>query len=313
MFGINIRRKKYPITAAQNEERMAKSVSKLAYLVVAILVLITGAHAVMLVLSEAAEFTLAGQSGLVLMLFTILRVGFPLVVELAAVISVTGAIKGLWRGDQKSWAGYIDAVWLIFAAANMITFFAVERGQPLQSWQVAWLQYGLPLSGIIAGVMITRLLLADPDHQRAEEQNAAAEEREANEFNAKVEVEASEPMMLIQRRRAWRDYINGLAAKGYSQDEIDFIVGYLPELQNMPTVTKAAAATSAQPSLFTRARDKLLGGGDNMPEVVPLMTQSEAGQNTQTATQPAQQTPGQGERRQDNGTTKPIGAPENFQ
>lgn len=271
MFGF--KKQKYPITAAQNQERVQKGVSTLAYVVVAVLVLITGAHALMLVLSEAASFTLAGQTGLVLMLFTVLRVGFPLVVELAAVISTVGSIKGLWRGDQKSWAGYIDGVWIIFAAANMITFFAVERGAELQNWQINWLQYGLPLSGIIAGVMIVRLLLADPDHQRAEEESAAAEERNANEFNARVEVEASEPMMLIQRRRAWRDYINGLAAKGYSQDEIDFIVGYLPELQNMPTVSRAAPS---RPSLVDRARERLTGGVGNSTHDEPQPAQPAA-------------------------------------
>ena len=250
------RTKKYPITAAQQQERMAASVSTLAYIVVAVLVAITGAHAIMLVLSEAASFTLAGQTGLVLMLFTVLRVGFPLVVELAAVIGTVGSIRGLWRGDQKSWAGRIDGVWLVFAAANMITFFAVERGQALQGWQTSWLQYGLPLSGIIAGVMVIRLLLADPDHQRAEEESAAVEEHAANEFNARSNVEQSEPMKLIQRRRAWRDYINELSAKGYNDEEIEFIIGFVPELRDMP---KAGSPPPARPSIRERARAYLPG------------------------------------------------------
>lgn len=267
---FNRKTTKYPITAAQNQERAAQGVKMLAYIIVAVLVLVTGAHAVMLVLSEAASFTLAGQSGLMLMIFTALRVGFPLIVELAAVISVVGSIRGMWRGDQKTWATAIDGVWLVFAAANMITFFAIERGQELQGWQVNWLQYGLPLSGIIAGIMVTKLLLADPDHQREEEESAAAEGRAANEFNARIEVESSEPMKLIQRRRAWRDYINGLAAKGYSPDEIAFIIGYIPELQDMPRIA-APTEPAATPSLIDKAR-AAIGIGQNTQSDTPTVT-----------------------------------------
>lgn len=252
MFGK--RKSKYPITEAQAQERAVRSLMGLAYLVVTVLILITGAHAVMLVLSESAAFTLAGYTGVLLILLTALRIGFPLVVEMAAAISTIGAIKGYWRGDQKSWAGRIDGTWLIFAAANMVTFFTIERGAPLESWQRLWLNYGLPISGIIAGVFAIKMILADPDHQRAEENSAAEEERAANEFNARTAVENSDAMKLVEQRKVWRDYANGLRAKGYTDDEISFILSHVPELSAARQAAPSTAPTPiSEPSLLDRA------------------------------------------------------------
>ena len=254
MFGKS--KSKYPISEAQAQQRAVAGLQGLAYVVIGVLVLITGAHAVMLVLSESAAFTLAGYSGILLYFLTALRIGFPLVVEVGAVIGTVGAIKGYWRGDQKTWAGFIDVIWLIFAAANMITFFTIERGAELESWQRVWLNYGLPVSGIIAGVFVIRLIRADPDHQRAEEETAAAEERAANEFNARNTVENSEAMKLVQQRKIWRDYALGLRAQGYTEEEIDFILSHVPELRGMPGTAPTRPA-AAEPSFIDRAFAKM--------------------------------------------------------
>jgi hypothetical protein len=250
MFGK--RKSKYPITEAQAQERAVRSLMGLAYLVVTVLILITGAHAVMLVLSESAAFTLAGYSGILLILLTALRIGFPLVVEMAAAISTIGAIKGYWRGDQKSWAGRIDATWFLFAAANMLTFFTIERGAELETWQRLWLNYGLPISGIVAGVFAIKMILADPDHQRAEENSAAEEERTANEFNARTAVQNSDAMKLVEQRKVWRDYANGLRAKGYTDAEIDFILSHVPELSAAHRAAPAPTPAAPDPSVVDR-------------------------------------------------------------
>jgi uncharacterized Tic20 family protein len=100
---FNRNQSKYPVSDAQAKERMRNGLKGLAYGVIGLMALITGVHAVMIVLSETAAFTLAGQTGLLLLLFTALRVGFPLVTELAAVIHTVGAVNGAWKGDQKTW------------------------------------------------------------------------------------------------------------------------------------------------------------------------------------------------------------------
>ena len=284
MFGKT--KSKYPISEAQAQQRAVRGLQGLAYVVIAVLVLITGAHAVMLVLSESAAFTLAGYGGILLYFLTALRIGFPLVVEVAAVIGTVGAIKGYWRGDQKTWAAAIDGIWLFFAAANMITFFTIERGAELEGWQRLWLNYGLPVSGIIAGVFVIRLIRADPDHQRAEEETAAAEERTANEFNARSNVENSEAMKLVQQRKIWRDYALGLRAQGYTEDEIGFILSHVPELRGLPASAASSVQTAApDPSLINRALAAL--GLSNTTQAAPRQIEPPA-----AAATPA----GQGER-----------------
>lgn len=230
---FNRKQSKYPVTAAQSKERMSRNLKMLAYAVIFGLAVITGFHAVMIVLSETASFTFQGQTGLLLLIMTIFRLGFPLLVEVSAVIQTVGAVNGVWKGDQKTWGGFIDAVWLLFATANMITFFAIERGVPLDGWQINWLQYGLPVSGIIAGVLVTKMILSDPAHKRAEEESAAEEERVGTEHLARSQVENSDAMYAVQIRRAWRDYVKKLEAQGYDDDEIAFMIANVPELHSI--------------------------------------------------------------------------------
>lgn len=256
---FNRSQSKYPVSDAQAKDRMSRNLKRLAYAVIGGLALITGFHAVMIVLSETASFTFQGQTGLLLLVMTIFRLGFPLLVEAAAVIHTVGAVNGAWKGDQKTWGGFIDAVWLLFAAANMITFFAIERGAPLDGWQINWLQYGLPLSGIIAGVLVTKMILSDPAHKRAEEESAAEEERVGTEHLARSQVENSDAMYAVQIRRAWRDYVKKLEAQGYDDDEIDFMLANVPELHSI----NGRQRRESRPGLFDRAKAKI-GIGDGV-------------------------------------------------
>lgn len=259
---------KYPISDAQAKERMSRNLQTLAYCVIAGLAIITGFHAVMIVLSETAAFTFHGQTGLVLMVMTAARLGFPLLVEAAAVIHVVGAVNGAWKGDQKTWGGFIDLVWLLFAAANMITFFAIERGVALDGWQVAWLQYGLPLSGIIAGVLVTRMILSDPSHQRAEEEAAAEEQRVGTEHLARSQVENSHAMYAVQVRRAWRDYVHQLEAQGYDEDEINFMLANVPELRSI-VPPQSQQSRAALPDRVREALSKKAHDTPRHEDVVP--------------------------------------------
>jgi hypothetical protein len=300
---FNRNQSKYPVSDAQAKERMRNGLKGLAYGVIGLMALITGVHAVMIVLSETAAFTLAGQTGLLLLLFTALRVGFPLVTELAAVIHTVGAVNGAWKGDQKTWGGIIDGVWLLFAAANMTTFFAIERGMALQNWQIYWLQYGLPLSGILSGVAVTKMILADPSHKRAEETAAAEEEKVGNEHAAKTAVEQSSAMYVVQVRRAWRDYVRELEASGYDEDEIAFMLANVPELRSISAPQprqEQRGITARARGAYNDVRAAMSNPTHNAPRhdptVIPLTEQPAAGQ-------------GQG-----NGAPPPVigGRPEDF-
>ena len=219
----------YQLTADEGKKNARNIVQLLLYLVLASLVIITGAHAVMLVLSQTAAYASAGQ-GAVALILTGIRVAFPLVVELAAVVAGLGFIQSRWRRGQKTYGMAIEVVWLIFAAINMVTFFAVERGQPLDNWQVYWVQYGLPLSALIAGSLTYMLVRADPDHARDQERAASVERTSALRFKARQAALLSPAMARIEAQRAWMDAIKELRAMGYTEDQIRFMTQYTPEL-----------------------------------------------------------------------------------
>lgn len=219
----------YELTANEGKRNALGIVKLLLYLVLAALVIITGAHAVMLVLSQTGSYATAGQ-GAVALILTSIRIAFPLVVELAAVVAGLGFIQSRWRKGQKTYGMAIELVWLVFAAINMITFFAVERGQPLDNWQIYWVQYGLPLSALIAGSLTYMLVRADPDHARDQERAASIERTSALRFKARQAALLSPAMARIEAQRAWMDTIKELRAMGYTEDQIRFMTQYTPEL-----------------------------------------------------------------------------------
>ena len=219
----------YELTSAEGKKNALGIVQLLLYLVLAALVLITGAHAVMLVLSQTGAYATAGE-GAVALILTSIRIAFPLVVELAAVVAGLGFIQSRWRRGQKTYGMAIELVWLVFAAINMITFFAVERGQPLDNWQLVWVQYGLPLSALIAGSLTYMLVRADPDHARDQERAASVERTSALRFKARQAAMLSPAMARIEAQRAWMDTIKELQAMGYTEQQIRFMTQYTPEL-----------------------------------------------------------------------------------
>lgn len=220
----------YELSAAEGKRNAQGLINVLLYLVLAAVVIITGAHAVMLVLSQTAAYTFAGESSMVTTILTAIRVAFPLLVEAAAVVAGIGFIQSRWRGGQKTIGLGIELVWLLFAAVNMITFFAVERGAGLQGWQVMWVQYGLPLSALIAGALTYTLLRVDPAHKRDGERAATAERVDAMKFRFFQKARLSPAMLNIEKQRAFMMVIDDLRRQGYTEGQIRFMIQHTPEL-----------------------------------------------------------------------------------
>lgn len=220
----------YELSAAEGKRNAQGLINVLLYLVLAAVVIITGAHAVMLVLSQTAEYSFAGQSSMITTILTAIRVAFPLLVEAAAVVAGIGFIQSRWRGGQKTIGLGIELVWLLFAAVNMITFFAVERGAALQGWQVIWVQYGLPLSALIAGALTYTLLRVDPAHKRDGERAATAERVDAMKFRFFQKARLSPAMLNIEKQRAFMMVIDDLRRQGYTEGQIRFMIQHTPEL-----------------------------------------------------------------------------------
>ena len=220
----------YELSAAEGKRNTKTLLNTLLYLVLAAVIVITGAHAVMLVLSQTAAFAMAGESSMVTTILTAIRVAFPLLVEMAAVVAGIGFIQSRWRGTQKTVGLSIEIVWLLFAALNMITFFAVERGAALQSWQTLWVQYGLPLSALIAGALTYTLLRVDPAHKRDQEQAATEERVNAMRFRFFQKARLSPAMLNIEKQRAFMMVVDDLRRQGYTEQQIRFMISHTPEL-----------------------------------------------------------------------------------
>jgi len=220
----------YELSDQEGKRNLSGLINALLYLVLAAVVIITGAHAVMLVLSQTAAYSFVGESSMVTTILTSIRVAFPLLVEAAAVVAGIGFIKARWRGGQKMVGLGIELIWLLFAALNMITFFAVERGAPLQSWQTMWVQYGLPLSALIAGALTYTLMRVDPAHKRDTERAATAERVDAMKFRFFQKARLSPAMLNIEKQRAFMMVIEDLRRQGYTEGQIRFMIQHTPEL-----------------------------------------------------------------------------------
>jgi hypothetical protein len=260
----------YELSDSEGKRNTRGIVTMLLYLVLAAVVIITGAHAVMLVLSQTSGFATGG--GMIDAILTGIRVAFPLLVELAAVVAGIGFIQARWRGAQKTVGLGIELVWLIFAALNMITFFAVERGQALQTWQVNWIQYGLPLSALIAGSLTYVLMRVDPSHKRDQERAATAERVDAMKFKFRQRALLSPALLNIEKQRAFMQVIDELRRDGYSENQIRFMIQHTPELlsdgdengipdamQIGPTTGTPAPQPARRPSWVDDLRGRLSG------------------------------------------------------
>ena len=219
----------FRLTSEEGKAGLKSGVMAGLYILLAIVVLVTGTHAIMLVLSQAPEPT-GGENGLLTAVLNGIRVSFPVTMELAAIVAGLGFIAAKWRKGQKTVAFGIEACWVLFAAANMITFFRVERGLPLESWQTGWINYGLPLTSLIAGILTYSLTRADPDLKRKDEETAAQEKITMIRFGARRDVEISPQRQAIEKQRAWIDFVKELRSAGYTELQIRYMLQDTPEL-----------------------------------------------------------------------------------
>lgn len=280
MNWLNRNRDDYPLTAEEDTTGAVKSIGYLLYLVLGSVVVITAAHAILLVVNTTRAFTAtSADDGLFYVILNVIRVAFPIVVEIAAVAVGLGFIKSQWRGGQRGLGTTLEIAWFLFAAANMITFFAFERGAELQGWQHAWVQWGLPLSALIVAALTYKLLKADPNHKRANERALAAEKIKAAEENARFAVTMSDAMMTVHERRVWRETVRDLAAQGYDDDEIAFMTAHIPDLHDLADQRAAAAG---QPDNAESRRSWIDGLRDKLTSSLPP-AQTEVGNTTHDA------------------------------
>lgn len=186
------------------------------------LVVVTAVHAVSLVM----EHTTAGNG-----VMWLIRLSAPVLTEVVATLAAVGFAVGYWKGSQKLLAFIIEAVWVVFAGLNMLASFATESGGELPSWLFNWLHYGLPVSGLIAGVLFYATLRANPDYQREGELKAAEEAQEMRVFSIKQEILNSPQMMEVLRNKTWLEVVSELKKLGFNEHQVAYMMQAVPELQ----------------------------------------------------------------------------------
>src|SRR5690606_30951078 len=103
-------------------------------------------------------------------LFDIVRIGGVVLVELFAVVTAVMLATHRLRAKQKPVALAVEVVWLVFAAVNLISSFAVEAGGPLPAFVSSWITYGLPVSALVMGALFYMMLRLNPDAARADDE-----------------------------------------------------------------------------------------------------------------------------------------------
>lgn len=211
-----------------NSKELVKRIANSGlWLTLLALLVVTSVHAVTLVTGEAA---IARAPGVVGWIFYGARVAFPVIVELCAVVVALGFTGRAWTGWQV-WVGLaVEIVWLVFAALNMLTAFAVERGAVLAGWQTSWVAVGIPLSALVAGTLTYILKRVDPAELRALANAAASYFEDEMAFGITNAIKTGPQAQRVIEQRAWLDYIASLKLQGYSPTQIQFMLSHVPAL-----------------------------------------------------------------------------------
>ena len=313
-------KKGYAAYNNENKEGLKKIMVVLSWMALFALILITAFHAVSIVMRHHGSGT-----GVLYWL----RVAAPIMTEVFTALVTVGFALHLWRGVQQ-WLGLsVEIIWILFASLNLMSDFTMEGGGMVGGALAYWINYGLPVSAVVTGVLFYFTLKSSPENRRVDAEKAAESQRAEDNFTSRQNVFDSPEFAAIQARRAWIDIVNGLKRDGYDDHEIDFMLqrqpqlaGYVPSEQvSRTTIEGQVDDATARPSL----RDRLMGRRPDAPRHEPQAQPAPAqyedvsqvdpalvaaivaalSNSTHAAQPPTQHAPGQG----GNGPTqKPLGA-----
>lgn len=231
----------FPLSKALTRDGWKAVLGFAGWFTLFLLVVVTAVHAVSLVM----EHTTAGNG-----VMWLIRLFAPVLTEVIAALVAVGFAVGYWKGSQKLLAFVIEAVWVVFAGLNMLASFATESMKPivttqvvegvstvittmpeLPEWLFYWLHYGLPVSGLISGVLFYATLRLNPDHQREGELKAAEEAQEMQMFSIRQEILRSPQMLEVLRNKAWLETVKDLKRLGFDDHQVAYMTQAVPELQ----------------------------------------------------------------------------------
>lgn len=258
-------KKGYAAYNNESKEGLKKIMAVLSWLALFALILITAVHAVSIVMRHHGSGTGA---------LYWLRVAAPIMTEVFTALVTLGFALHLWRGVQQ-WLGLsVEIIWILFASLNLMSDFTMEGGAAVGGALGYWINYGLPVSAVITGVLFYFTLKSSPENRRIEGEKAAESKRAEDDFSARQGVYESPEFTAIQARRAWIDIVNGLKRDGYDDHEIDFMLQRQPQLAGyVPSETVGRVTIEGQSATEETPRAARPTWRDRLPWNRPAVTQ----------------------------------------
>lgn len=200
----------------------------LGWLLLGALAVVTAVHAITLVQAHTHLSAAGGD------VFSIVRIGGVVLVELFAVVTAVLLATHKLRARQKPAAMAVEALWFVFAAVNLISSFAVESGGPMPSFVTTWITYGLPVSALIMGALFYLTLRLDPDATRADDEAETLEMFARVRHAARKEVLASPQMKATIRQAEWMRLPAVVGRQmNLNQRQIEHLTRQAPELLDL--------------------------------------------------------------------------------
>lgn len=249
----------------------------LGWLALGVLALVTAAHAISITMAWA---NLNPAGGDIIAILAI--VGVALVEVFAVLIAVMYATHVL-RAKQKPVAMAIEATWFLFAAINLMSSFSMKHGGEVPSFVSYWIQFGLPIAGLVVGGLFYVVMRLNPDAGRADDEAELAERFRRVKHAAKLEVMASPQMKAVIRQMSWQQLPPVIGRQmNLSEQQIAALTGQAPQLLDLngngvPDIAEAgtpsagagktdaeiaAAYLKAHPELVARFFEITKGGKD---------------------------------------------------
>ena len=190
--------REFDLSGKASTGTIGTAASWLGWVLLLVLAIVTGVHAVSLVRAHTGLSTAGGD------IFSIIRVAGVLLVELFAVVTAILLATHRLRAKQKPVAMSVEITWALFAAVNLVSSFAVEHGGELPQFVGMWVTYGLPVSALVMGIEFYIMLRLNPDSARADDDAELAEQFERVKHRAKLEVMNSPQMRAVIRQMTWQ-------------------------------------------------------------------------------------------------------------
>jgi len=241
---MNDNEREFDLSGEASSGTLGTDAAWLGWLLLGALAVVTAVHAITLVQAHTHLSAAGGD------VFSIVRIGGVVLVELFAVVTAVLLATHKLRAKQKPAAMAVEATWFVFAAVNLVSSFAVEAGGALPAFVNTWITYGLPVSALVMGGLFYLTLRLDPDAKRADDEAELTERFAKIKHSARLEVMASPQMKAVIRQMTWQQLPPIVGRQmNLTDSQIAALTGQAPQLLDLngngtPDIQESAASSS---------------------------------------------------------------------